>query len=33
VLNDCVEARGFWAMPDFEEHITFKELKDVRCAI
>ncbi len=33
VLNDCVEARGFWAMPDIEEHITFKKLKAVRCAI
>jgi hypothetical protein len=33
VLNDCVEARGFWGMPDIEEHITFKELKAVRCAI
>jgi hypothetical protein len=33
VLNDCVEARGFWGMPDLNEHITFKELKAVRCAI
>jgi hypothetical protein len=33
VLNNCVEARGFWSMPDLEEHITFKELKAVRCAI
>jgi hypothetical protein len=33
VLNDCVEARGFWGLPDLGEHITFKELKAVRCAI
>ena len=33
VLNNCVEARGFWAMPDLDEHIAFKELKAVRCAI
>jgi hypothetical protein len=33
VLNDCVEARGFWGVPYIEEHITFKELKAVRCAI
>ncbi len=33
VLNDYVEARGFWGMPDLNEHITFKELKAVRCAI
>jgi len=33
VLNNCVEARGFWSMPDLGEHITFKELKAVRCAI
>jgi hypothetical protein len=33
VLNDCVEAKGFWGMPDLEEHITFKELKAVRYAI
>jgi len=32
-LNDCVEARDFWGMPDLDEHITFKELKAVRCAI
>jgi len=32
VLNDCVEARGFWGMPDLHEHIAFKELKAVRCA-
>ncbi len=33
VLNDCVEARGFWGMPDLNEHVTFNELKAVRCAI
>ncbi len=33
VLNDCVKARGFWGMPDLVEHITFKELKAVRCDI
>ncbi len=33
VLNDCVEARGFWTNPDLGEHITFKEFKAVRCAI
>jgi len=33
VLNDCVEARGFWGMFGMGEHITFKELKVVRCAI
>jgi hypothetical protein len=33
VLNDCVEARGFWAGQDKHMHITFKELKAVRCAI
>jgi len=25
VLNDCVEARGFWGIPDLMEHIAFKE--------
>jgi hypothetical protein len=33
VLNDCSEARGFWSSPDTEQHITYKELKAVRCAI
>jgi hypothetical protein len=33
VLNDCIEARGFWSGKDREQHITFKELKAVRCAI
>jgi hypothetical protein len=33
MLNDCVEARGFRAMPYVDEHITFKDLKAVRCAI
>jgi hypothetical protein len=33
VLNDCVEARKFWTAPDPPQHITFKELKAVRCAI
>ena len=33
VLNDCIEARGFWTGADKEAHITFKKLKAVRCAI
>ncbi len=33
VLNHCIEARGFWTGPDKLHHITFKELKAVRCAI
>ncbi len=33
VLNDCIEARGFWTGLDKFKHITFKELKAVRCAI
>ena len=33
VLNDHVEARGFWSTNDPEEHITYKEMKAVRCAI
>jgi hypothetical protein len=33
VLNDCIEARGFWTAPDLEEHITSKELKAIQCAI
>ena len=33
MLNECVEARGFWGMPDLQEHIAFKELNVVRCAI
>jgi len=33
VLNDCIEARGFWTGPDKLKHITFKELKAARCAI
>ena len=33
VLNDYVEARGFWSGKDKEQHITFKELKAVRCAV
>jgi len=33
VLNDCVEALGFWAMPDMHEHITFKESKALRFVI
>ncbi len=33
VLNDCIEARGFWNRPDKLQHITFKEPKAVRCAI
>ena len=33
VLNDRLEAKGFWIPPDREEHITYKELKAVRLAI
>ena len=33
VLNDCIEASGFWTGSDKLQHITFKELKAVRCAI
>ncbi len=33
VMNDCAEARGFWSTPNTEKHITYKELKAVRCAI
>jgi hypothetical protein len=33
VLNNFVETRGFWGMPDLDEHITFKELKVVRYAM
>jgi hypothetical protein len=33
VLNNSVEAEGFWTMPDLEEHITFTELKTVRYSI
>jgi hypothetical protein len=33
VLNECVEARDFWGIPDIEEHIIFKELEIVRVAI
>ena len=33
VLNDCIEARGLWSGKDRDQHITFKELKAVRCAI
>ncbi len=32
-LNDCIEARGFWSGSDKQEHITYKGLKTVRCAI
>ena len=32
-LNDCIEPRGFWSGSDKLQHITFKELKAVRCAI
>ncbi len=32
-LNNCVESRGFWTRPDLGEHVTFKDLKAVRCAI
>ncbi len=28
-----MEDRGFWTNPDLGEHITFQELKAVRCAI
>ena len=30
VLNDCIEARGFWSGEDKGRHITFEELKAVR---
>ena len=33
VLNNSVEARGFWYGPDRLHHITWKELKAVRCAV
>jgi len=33
VLNNCAETRGFSATPDTEQHITYKELKAVKCAI
>ena len=33
VLNDCIEARGFWSGSDKQEHITFKELKAVRSCV
>ena len=33
VLNDFIEERGLWSGSDKEQHITFKELKAVRCAI
>ena len=33
VLNDCIEARGLWSGEDNGRHITFKDLKVVRCAI
>ncbi len=33
ILNDCVEARGFWSGKDKGHHITFEKLKAVRCAI
>ncbi len=28
VLDDCIEARGFWSGQDKERHITLKELKE-----
>ena len=33
VLNECIEARGCWTGPDKLQHINFKELKAVRCAM
>lgn len=33
VLNNQLPARGFWATPTREEHITFKELQAVRHAV
>ncbi len=33
VLNDCIEARSFWSGSDKLQHITFKELKAVRCDV
>ena len=32
ILNECIETRGFWSGEDKGRHITFKELKAVRCA-
>ena len=33
VLNEQVEARGFWSKEDEQQHITWKELKAVRHAV
>jgi hypothetical protein len=33
VLNEQLEARGFWSVTDQQHHITWKELKAVRLAI
>ncbi len=33
VLNDCIKARGFWTGLNKLQHISFKELEAVRCAI
>ena len=32
-MDDYAEARGFWSTPDMEQHITYKELKAVKCSI
>jgi hypothetical protein len=33
VLNEHVEARGFWSKEDEQQHITWKEMKAVRQAV
>jgi hypothetical protein len=33
VLNEHLEARGFWSKEDEQQHITWTELEDVRHAL
>jgi hypothetical protein len=33
VLNDRLEARGFWGQDDEQQHCTWKEVKAVRLAV
>jgi hypothetical protein len=33
VVNELLEARGFWSGTDHHQHITWKELKAVRLAV
>lgn len=33
IINDCVEARGFWYKIDQQMHITWKEPKAVRLSV